>query len=308
MEHDHCACTVEVSPDQVDAGAAITLKVRIVCPRKHDLSGSSVSIRNQEDAELACVELTKADDETYETNGIILAAPRVVGEHAYRAVLVAADKNGALREQASTEVRFVVKPHAVLLNVWGLPSAIVASEHFKFTVGAKCSAGCDLSNRGLSILDRRGSQVGAAELGGDIWPGTDALYFAEVEAEAPLKAGDYQWDVKTAAWASDLPHAAGSFTMAVRVVGPPDCEVTVEAVDKDNQTPIKGARVVMHPYRAITDENGIAKVKVTKGQYDMLVSGSKYISVSTTVEVRADMITKAELALDSPWVPPDELA
>ena len=28
----------------------------------------------------------------------------------------------------------------------------------------------------------------------------------------------------------------------------------------------------MHPYRATTDENGVAKVKVTKGRYDILVS------------------------------------
>ena len=44
----------------------------------------------------------------------------------------------------------------------------------------------------------------------------------------------------------------------LRVVSPPDCEITVEAFDREKQTPIKGARVVMHPYRAMTDENGIA--------------------------------------------------
>ena len=95
--------------------------------------------------------------------------------------------------------------------------------------------------------------------------------------------------------------------MTVRVVSPPDCEVTVEAVDREKQTPIKGVRVVMHPYRATTDQNGIAKVKVTKGRYDMLVSGSKYVPVGIAVEVTTDIITRAELDVDPSWEPPDEV-
>lgn len=306
MKHDQCTCTVEVSPDEVDAGADIMLKVIVACPRKHDLRGACVSIRNQDDAELARAELAKVDGEEYESDNIVLAAPRAVGEHVYRAVLIGADKNGALHEQASTEVCVVVKPHTVQLNVWDVPSAIIAGERFKFMVGVKCSSGCNLAGRGLSIFDRENALLGNAILGDDVWPGTDALYFAEVEAEAPLTAGDYEWEVRTAEWDSEPPHAAGAFTVAGRVVIPPDCEVTIEAIDKEKQKPIKGARVVMHPYRATTDENGVAKVKATKGQYDLLVSGSKYIPVCTTIEVTADMVTKAELDVDPPWEPPDE--
>ncbi len=86
----------------------------------------------------------------------------------------------------------------------------------------------------------------------------------------------------------------------------PDCEVTIEAFDKEKQTPIKDARVVMHPYRAVTDENGIARVKVTKGHYDIFVSAAKYVSIATSADVTADMITRAELDGDSPWVNPEE--
>lgn len=46
---------------------------------------------------------------------------------------------------------------------------------------------------------------------------------------------------------------------------------------------------------------------MTKGQYDILVSASKYVPISTTVEVTADMITRAELEVDPPWEPPDEV-
>jgi hypothetical protein len=51
----------------------------------------------------------------------------------------------------------------------------------------------------------------------------------------------------------------------------------------------------------------MAKLKVRKGKYDILVSGSKYIPVSIAAEVTADMITKAELDVDPPWTPPDEV-
>ena len=109
-----------------------------------------------------------------------------------------------------------------------------------------------------------------------------------------------------AGWDAKLPHAPGSFPLIVRVVTSPDCEVTVRAVDREEQTPIKGARVVMHPYRAVTDDNGIAKVRVARGQYDILVSGSQYLPACASVEVTADMITSAELDADQPWTSPDE--
>jgi len=191
-------------------------------------------------------------------------------------------------------------PHAVELTVWDVPAAAEAGERFAVSVGARCSAGCDLGGRELSLFDQEGSPAGTVKLGHAIWPGTEALYFAEVEARAPLEAGSHQWEAKIAGWDAELPHAPGSFPLMVRVVTAPDCEVTVRAVDREKQTPIKGARVVMHPYRAVTDDNGIARVRVARGHYDILVSGSQYMPACASVEVTADMITSAELDADQP--------
>jgi len=194
--------------------------------------------------------------------------------------------------------------HAVQLTAWDVPPATVAGEHFKVAVGVRCSAGCDLGGQELSIFDQQGLRTGTVKLGHDVWPGTEALYFAELEARAPPTAGSHRWEVRIADWASKLPHAAGSLPMVVRVVPPPDCEVTIRAVDRETQAPIRGARVVMHPYRAVTDENGMARVRVARGQYDILVSGSRYLPVSTSVEVTADLVTRAELDADQP---PEEI-
>jgi hypothetical protein len=192
-----------------------------------------------------------------------------------------------------------VEPHAAQLNVWNVPSAIVAGERFRVSVGVRCSAGCDLSGQSLGIFDQTGAEVGTVRLGREVWPGADALFFSEVEAQAPRAPGSHRWEIRTGHWVLKLPHAAGSLPMTLRVVRPPDCEVTVKVVDRESQAPIQGARVVMHPFRAVTDDRGIAKVKVTRGPYDILVSGSKYVPVCTSVEVTADLITRAELDADS---------
>jgi hypothetical protein len=182
--------------------------------------------------------------------------------------------------------------------VWGLPSAISAGERFSLKVGVKCSAGCKLAGRALSIVDEEGAQVAAAKLCSDFWPGTSALYFAEVEAQAPRTPGDFMWQVTTAASEQSPPHAAGSCSFSVKVVEPPDHEVTVEAFDGDTQAPIKGAHVLLHPYRALTDECGVAKVKVAKGRYTLFVSGFNYIGHEQIIDVVSDVTARAELAVE----------
>ena len=302
-----CTCTVEVSPDEADAGTDITLKVQLAYSGKDDLRAPRVSIRDAEGAELVQAELIEAeDDDAYVSEDIVVAAPRSAGEYVFRAVVLVPDKDGALQELAASDVPIVVKAHQAALNAWDALSAIVAGSHFKFMVGVRCSAACCLAGQELGVFDGEGKQIGGAKLGSEIWPESDALYVAEVEAEAPSSTGAHQWEVRTAAWDCELPHAAGAVAVPLRVVAAPDYEVTIEAFDREKQTPIKGARVVMHPYRATTDESGIARVKVTKGHYEIFVSAAKYVSIATSADVTADMITRAELDGDSPWVSPEE--
>jgi hypothetical protein len=157
----------------------------------------------------------------------------------------------------------------------------------------------------LSIVDQNGSQVQAVSLGQDVWPGTDALNFVEVEAVAPSTAGDHRWQVKAGAWNLELPHGDEAVAITLRVVDAPDCEVTVEVFDREKQVPIADALVVMHPYRGITGKTGVAKLAVIKGRYDILVSGTQYIPASNPTEVTADMTVRVELDEDPPWESPD---
>jgi len=295
--HGDRTCTVEVAPSEVDAGAELTVTVRASCPHGCDLTGQSVSIRDRDDTELACAELTTLEDGAFGT-ALTLRAPLEVGEHVLRAVLAAQEKDGLRHAESATAFSFTAMPHAANVNVWGLPSTISAGERFSFKVGIRCSAGCKLAGRALSITDHDGAQVAAAKLCDDVWPGTSALYFAEVEAQAPRTPGDFTWQVTTPASKQSVPHAAGSNGFAVRVVAPPDHEVTVEAFDGDTQAPIKGAHVLLHPYRALTDERGVAKVKVAKGRYTLFVSGFNYIGHERIIDVTSDVTARAELAVE----------
>lgn len=198
-----------------------------------------------------------------------------------------------------------VKPHTTSVVAWDVPSAVVAGERFRMKVGIKCSNDCSLTSKNFAIYDHEGAQIATGTLPGDHWPGTTGLYVAEVELEAPAREGLYTWSVKDprSAPRSDrsdvgIPHPEGSISFGVRVVSHPEYLVTVETVDKVSQTPLRGARVVLHPYRAVTDARGVAEVRVAKGAYKLFVSQTRYLTFGLPVEVTADMTARAELDLE----------
>jgi hypothetical protein len=223
-------------------------------------------------------------------------------------------------ESPDLAVEAPVTTHTTSVVAWDIPSAIVVGERFRIKVGMKCSDECDLTNSEFGIYDhglqgsgigdpgskKEGKPVATGTLPGDRWPGTDGLYVAEVELEAPAAEGLYTWSARgpsTLLGASpesdvEIPHAEGSFSFGVRVVSHPEYLVTVETVDQASQTPLSGARVVMHPYKAVTDERGIAEVRVAKGAYTLFVSQTRYLTFGLPVEVTADMTARAELYVE----------
>jgi hypothetical protein len=193
---------------------------------------------------------------------------------------------------------FTVTPHATHIVAWDIPSDIVVGERFRMKVGIKCSAGCDLADSDFGIYDHDGNEVAAGTLSDRRWPETVGLYVAEVELEAPASEGLYTWSVKCPQSSLEMPHAEGAADFGVSVVGQPECLVTVEAVDVVTLTPLSGARVVMHPYRVVADEHGVARVHVAKGAYRLFVSHTNYLTVALAIDVDTDMTSRVELELE----------
>lgn len=291
-------CAIDVFPEVVDAGAEMTLQGKVSCSPACDLRGHTLLVKDQAGADAGSIELTGFDGETNETRELVMKAPVEAGEHAWVAVCPAVVKEGISYIEASTPVSFTVKPHTMHVLAWDIQPAIVVGERFSMKVGIKCSSECHLTTRGFGIYDHEGIQVGTGTLTDDLWPGTTGLYVAEVELEAPVTAGLYTWSVKDTGSDVGVPHAGGCISFGISVVNRPEYLVTVETVDKVNQTPLRGARVVMHPYRAVTDERGVAEVRVAKGAYKLFVSQTKYLTFGLPVEVTADMTARAELYLE----------
>jgi hypothetical protein len=276
----------------------MTLEGKVSCIPKCDLQGHTLLIKDETGADAGSLELTEFDGETNETGELVVKAPVKAGEYTWSAVFPAVVRDGISYMEASTPIAFTVKPHTTSVIAWDIPSAVVVGEKFRIKVGIKCSTECSLTNREFGVYDHEGTPVATGTLSGDCWPGTSGLHVAEVELEGPAENNLYTWSVKCPEWDAGVPHAEGSVSFGLRVVSHPECVVTVHTVDRVSQTPLSGARVVMHPYKAVTDERGVAEVRVVKGSYKLFVSQTSYLTYGLPVEVTADMTARAELDLE----------
>jgi len=292
------ACSVEVSPREVDAGADMTLNGKVSCSPAADLRGSKLLIKDQDGAVAASIELTEFDGETNETREFVMKAPLRPGAYTWLAVCAADAEAGISHEDTAAPFSFTVEPHSTRVVVWDTPSAVQGGEKFSIKLGVKCSSECRPDGWVLEVRDHDRNKLATATLSGDPRPGTTALYHAEVDLQAPDTEGLYAWEAKVPAAGLDIPHTECIVSFGVRVVRAPECLLTVVAVDMDRQTPVRGATVVVHPYRTSTDERGVAAVRVPKGAYRLFVSGRKYLPFRSDGEAEADVTIKAELALD----------
>ena len=270
----------EVSPSEVDAGADLTLKGKVSCSPAEDLRGKTLLIKDQDGALAESIELTEFDGETNETGEFMVKAPVRPGAYTWLAVCPAHAEAGISHEEPSAPFSFTVKPHSTHIVVWDAPSTIECGEGFSIKFGVKCSSECRPDGWTLEVRDHDRKKLARATLSDDAWPGTAALYYTEVDLTAPDTEGLYAWEAKASGTGLDVPHAEGTASFGVRVVPTPECILTVEAIDMESQTPVKGAKVVVHPYRAFTDESGRAEVKDPEGRLPNLCFWGELFTLS----------------------------
>ena len=294
--HMICVCRIEVSPREVDAGGDLTLKGH-VSASADDLRGQSVLIEDRDGGLVETIELTGFDGESSGTGEVVVKAPVRPGTHVWRAVCPAA-QGSASHENALTSFSFTVKPHATRVVVWDAPPTVERGKRFGIKLGVKCPCECRPKGWVVDVCDHEGQRQAIATVSDAPWPGTATLYYAEVDLTAPDTAGLFSWEARAPGSGAEVPHAEGTARFGVRVVPPPECRVTVVAVDGERHTPVSGAKVVMHPYRAVTDERGVAEVRVPKGAYRLFVSGPNHVPFRRDGEITTDVTIRAELALD----------
>ena len=208
--------------------------------------------------------------------------------------------NDSSVEAAPSEVdgAGVDTPHSARVVVWDVPSTLESGQKFSIKLGVKCSSDCRPDGWRVEIRDQDGQRRGQAVVGSEPWPGTDALFRAEIDLSAPDTQGLHAWEARVPVDGLDIPHVECIAPFGVRVVPPSECLLTVLAIDMESQKPVEGAKVVVHPYEAFTDKCGVAEVRLPRGGYRLFVAGRKYFPFRSDGEMSKDVTIRAELTLD----------
>ena len=226
-------CTVEVSPGEVDAGADLTINVRVACPHGCELTGQRVS--SAMGTMPSCKRRTTVfDGDDWVARDIVLKAPLEAG----------GIPTGPRAAQTSGGVSHEEEVGRVLLRGHGPRGT---PERLGLAVGVRPAN----ASRSRSATNARAPAGWAAAHSGSstrtahrLRPASSATRPGRAPAPSILPSGSGRsthdrrpcLDARGAGSASAVPHEGGSFTFAVKVVSPPDFEVTVEAFDSQKQT------------------------------------------------------------------------
>lgn len=294
------ALTLQCSPPSAYAATSLELSAEVICDPPCDLTGDHLVLLDEDGNEFGQLVLTEFDEERNATKGqISLMAPTEPGRYTWHAQLAAFGLDELDFDEIRVPFSVMVAEHATVVNVWGAPSAVQQSRPFPVNIGVKCTCGCHLGGLPFTVHDDLGAQRADGVLSDDIWEGSEALHFAQVNLSCDgADIGRHEWEVRFEPEGLELPHLPSSSVFGVVVVPSPNHVVTVEAIDKERQTPLPGAIVSMHPYRASTDERGIAELHVPKGAYTMFVSARRYVSDTAELVVDTDLITQAQLVVE----------
>ena len=190
--------------------------------------------------------------------------------------------------------------HETSLAVWDIPTP-AAGERFSVKAGAKSSAGCTLCGRRIEVL-AGDAVVASGSLGDAPWPGTSALYWAELELRAPPAPGTVAFSVRFDAGDLDEPHQAASSPFNVSVVARPDHTLRVKVASAG--VPIEEATIRLGPYRATTNASGQAAIKLAAGRYQLVVWKAGYDTEPVPLTIGADASVDVE-ARALPQADPD---
>jgi hypothetical protein len=283
----------EALPAEIPVGTSFGLAVRVSCQGGGTLPGGLVNIKDGNDI-VATRELLVSGDDFTETEPIALTAPDQVGEYLWTAEFPKQEIDGVVYEQSALPILFKTKPHAMSLAVWDVPSPVVMGERFTVKVGAKSTADSPLQNAHVDVIDESGALVGSGTLGEEAWPGTAALFWAEVPLTAPSDERICSWSVRFAADELSLPHDSASGAFSFSTTPPPQHVVEITAVVKDTEAAIPDAIVRLGRHRGCTDDSGLVRLGVPKGTYDLIVWKAGYETTPTTLEVTRDVAIRVE--------------
>ena len=292
--------SIEIDPSvpaELEAGTDITLRPKVTCAEGCDLCGYPIRVKAGEE-----IIYTGAVEHS---SVITMRAPGKLGVHAWTVMLPGLEVEGVIHEESSLVVSFTTLPHTTSMALWSVPSPVVMNDSFAVKVGVKCSVSCPMGGRFIEVFDAAGVRIGKGHLGETPWPGSTALYVADVELVAPAAEGMVSWSARFAASDFGLPHAETSVLFSFRTVRPPEYSVTVQVTQKDTECPLENVDVRLGVYRASTDTRGRASFALPAGVYDLAAWKAGYETSPRMVEVADNLMVRLEAVCCPPEDPDD---
>ena len=273
----------------IDAGTALSFAVTVAFPE--GVRGDSATYRIEDgNRPIAQGDLPAATEDG--TIPFSLLSPATAGEHRWRLTIASAANPKGGHCEGTLAFTFASIPHATSLAVWDTPSPAIRGKKFTVKVAAKCTSACVLASESVEIRDEAGKLVSSAPLGDAAWNETAGLYWTDVVLTAPRTLKLHEWTVRFAPARHSLPHANAEARFTFMTVKEPAHRVTVSVIDKKTKAPIPGAQIRLGTYRAVTGENGSAKLDVAKGEFPLVVTSNGYEVPERSLAVAKDMRIK----------------
>lgn len=301
--------TLGVRPESAAPQSIVALEISLDGLAADRHAGRTVAFYDAEGVLLTRAELTpESGCLELGIEPVEVAAPAAPGLHRWSAVLEDPDAPEDA-EPLVAEFALTVSAHQPSLSVWDIPPAIPRGTGFRLRLGIKCPHGCASHGWSYAIRDHEGRLQAQGQVGAEAWPGTEGLCHAEVALTAPDATGGFDWQVTaTAAEDAPCPHVPREQLFRLHSVPRPEHVLRVEVVDAETQAPVDNARVVVHPYRAVTDAQGVAELRLPAGEHTLFVSGRQYFSFKSVGLLNDDQVIRVEMYVDRPFTHADAWA
>lgn len=296
--HSTTLSTSQTLLPEVEVATALAFTIQVACPHGCDLRGLPVEITASEDL-VAAGELTLHDGGANVSDEIHARAPAQVGDQAWTVRFPRHESAAAVHEEGFLPLSFHTVPHACSLTAWDAPSPTPAGGRLQVKVGVRCAAGCRLAGTRVALLDEAGTTVGDGVLGETPWPGTGALYWTAVAAQAPAVEGVHDWTALLAVAGTELPHEGPPAAFGFRTGKACEYRTAVRVVVAGSRTPAAGVEVRVGPYLARTAADGVAAVAVPAGTFEVSIRKDGLQARPFTVAVAGDV----ELDIEAAAVP-----
>ena len=300
----------EALPAEIDMGAPFSLVVALTAKASCDLAGTAYKVLQGEETVAAGIlpAVTRFDPDSKDydpLNGpvdkrdnlrIALRAPREIGTFQWTLVLPERELDGIALAESVLAFSFSTGQHRTSLAAWDVPSPVVAGEKFSVKIGAKCTACCPLNGRQVELRDEKGGLMAVGHFRETVWPGTEGLYWTELEVIAPGYEGLHNCSVTFSAQDHALPHQGASAALSFVTVEPGRHRVCVAIVERETGAPIAEAQVRLGYYRSASDESGIARFTAPSGKHRLFVWKADFSVPEQEVDVEhdLDLIVEAE--------------